>query len=774
MKQILKRLASGMLACAILALTACGGTADPSGSAPESGGDAAQIAKGRYIEEQIALPEGVGTIRTINQLADGSYRMVANENADNNLGPWKIWGSADNGASWQPVDAPYLAAFEQASISFAYFAPDGRLYASYSIITPEFMEQAINDPESITEYPEEIFAYADPDAVEPTRLDIPLPADENGSGTNAVKVTPDGDLLFGTYFSIHQADAATGEVKNVYEGLGVVAEGNFAIAGEKLLIAGADKVQAYDLATGERLSELSAPKESGVEDSDLNWSRPARVLTAAPDGETFYYCDRGGIYRAFVDGSSVERLADGELLSLGMPSVWARGIFRNADESFLIWAGDDSGENLLLRYRFDAEIPTVPSTELKVYSLEDNKTIRQAIGMFQRRNPDVRVNYQIGLSGGEGIAVSDALRTLSNALLAGDGPDLLVLDGIPVTSYIEKGVLADLSALADPLIADGSLLRNVAETYRQDSGLYAVPARFSTLMLQGDDGAMASVKNFVDMVDWVEKQENRQLECTVPQFLLRQYYPQLAPGWFGQDGTLDTAAFSRDLEALGRLSKIPGAWNERMQYDESYTDDLVFSAIWWKAKMLSLNVGTLNAVKDLAPPDAAIKERGEGGIGLFPSENGPVFMPRTVLGVNAAGKQPELAQDFLRFVLSEEVLSFNFDDGIPVNAAALKKNAENPYSEMDDGMYYSTVTSTTNEEGIETEQVMVEMRVLWPEENFMDGMLAQFAAIETASPVNLVIRQILIDETAPYFTGEMTLDEAVSAFEQKVSLYLAE
>ena len=109
-----------------------------------------------------------------------------------------------------------------------------------------------------------------------------------------------------------------------------------------------------------------------------------------------------------------------------------------------------------------------------------------------------------------------------------------------------------------------------------------------------------------------------------------------------------------------------------------------------------------------------------------------------------------------------------------MNAAALKKNAENPYSEMDDGMYYSTVTSTTNEEGIETEQVMVEMRVLWPEENFMDGMLAQFAAIETASPVNLVIRQILIDETAPYFTGEMTLDEAVSAFEQKVSLYLAE
>ena len=80
MKQILKRLASGMLACAMLALTACGGTADPSGSAPESGGDAAQTAKGRYIEEQIALPEGVGTIRTINQLAVAQKLFIYSAN----------------------------------------------------------------------------------------------------------------------------------------------------------------------------------------------------------------------------------------------------------------------------------------------------------------------------------------------------------------------------------------------------------------------------------------------------------------------------------------------------------------------------------------------------------------------------------------------------------------------------------------------------------------------------------------------------------------------
>lgn len=37
-----------------------------------------------------------------------------------------------------------------------------------------------------------------------------------------------------------------------------------------------------------------------------------------------------------------------------------------------------------------------------------------------------------------GVTLEDALKTLSTDILAGNGPDVLILDGMPVDSYVEK------------------------------------------------------------------------------------------------------------------------------------------------------------------------------------------------------------------------------------------------------------------------------------------------------------------------------------------------
>ena len=54
--------------------------------------------------------------------------------------------------------------------------------------------------------------------------------------------------------------------------------------------------------------------------------------------------------------------------------------------------------------------------------------------------------------------------------MAGEGPDILFMDGLPVNSYIEKGLLADVSDVMNPLISDGKLFKNIAETYKSDDG----------------------------------------------------------------------------------------------------------------------------------------------------------------------------------------------------------------------------------------------------------------------------------------------------------------
>ena len=79
---------------------------------------------------------------------------------------------------------------------------------------------------------------------------------------------------------------------------------------------------------------------------------------------------------------------------------------------------------------------------------EDN-SIRQAVGGFQKEHADVYVHYEAALSGENGMTVSDALKTLTTEIMAGKGPDVLVLDGMPVETYAEKGILRDLSSVIE-------------------------------------------------------------------------------------------------------------------------------------------------------------------------------------------------------------------------------------------------------------------------------------------------------------------------------------
>lgn len=46
--------------------------------------------------------------------------------------------------------------------------------------------------------------------------------------------------------------------------------------------------------------------------------------------------------------------------------------------------------------------------------------------------------------------------------------------------------------------------------------------------------------------------------------------------------------------------------------------------------------------------------------------------------------------------------------------------------------------------------------------------------LDTPSPSNAVIEQMLTDETKDYFAGKKSLDETVGSLAQKLNLYLSE
>lgn len=106
---------------------------------------------------------------------------------------------------------------------------------------------------------------------------------------------------------------------------------------------------------------------------------------------------------------------------------------------------------MLLKYAYSADASTVPDKELTVYALEDSSEIRQAISAFQKEHADIYVNLKIGRSGDNAVTADDALRTLNSDIMAGEGPDVIILDGMPVDNYIEKGLLMDISDVAEEI-----------------------------------------------------------------------------------------------------------------------------------------------------------------------------------------------------------------------------------------------------------------------------------------------------------------------------------
>ncbi len=59
----------------------------------------------------------------------------------------------------------------------------------------------------------------------------------------------------------------------------------------------------------------------------------------------------------------------------------------------------------------------MPDTELTIYSLEDNSSIRQAVAMFQKKKyPDIYLTLETGMSGDDGVTRTDALKTLNTEL----------------------------------------------------------------------------------------------------------------------------------------------------------------------------------------------------------------------------------------------------------------------------------------------------------------------------------------------------------------------
>lgn len=500
--------------------------------------------------------------------------------------------------------------------------------------------------------------------------------------------------------------------------------------------------------------------------------------------DIIYLAGEKGLYRHVIGGSVMEQLIDGKLCSLGNPSYALQGMLALENNEFLaLFSGGKA-----IHYVYDPDIPTVPGKVLSVYALEDNEMIRQAINLYQTKHPDVYIEFTCGM-GDNSVTREDALKSLNTKIAAGEGPDIWLLDNMPIDSYIEKGLLLDLSPVIGSLSGDAELFGNIVDAMKTDGQLYALPCEVQLPIMTTEKKYLSGVNDLTDIAGMIEKLREDNPEQDLLGFcseksILRLFSMTCAPAWMTESGEMNKEAVAEFLQQTKRIydAQMDSIPDRVIDNYESMADDyVIYNGVASfedsdYVRMAGINqmnyIGGCNKVLigcfDYLNITSIIKAGGFENTEWLPmkGQGGNVFWAESLLGINAASEKPKLAEDFLKECLGKENQSY-FYRSLPVNKAAFDESFALPKDADSGGMYGSIATNSYDGE-------FISLTLYWPTEEETAVYKQYMESVDTAYYENEILENAVYEEGITYIQGMQTLEEAVSAIEKKVSLYMAE
>ena len=401
------------------------------------------------------------------------------------------------------------------------------------------------------------------------------------------------------------------------------------------------------------------------------------ICYAMKNDGTLLLGDSAGIHRLQKDGTLWETVVDGSLNSMSMPSFTFANLFvkeGEQEEYYGVYGNGDRGY-VIMHYVFDKNVASVPSKEITVYSLKENSTVRQAIALFQSENTDIKVNYVVAM-GEEAGKVTDYIRALNTELLAGNGADVLILDGLPVDSYIEKGVLADINNLISPLEESGELLKNITGGYQKDGKVYQVPLRFSIPIIQGKSDAIKASDSLSHIADYIKQNKDKTYSGTTTYKQLLENYLALYSSELIQNGQLSDENFTtflKNIKAVSENIKATETNEENRDFDSVYAKMFGGERLFLENtfSILKGNETTMSQIRNVYDTIlffAIMKDKE-----ISYQAINQMFIPNGLVGLNSKSKESEIAQRFISFLFKSDVQDSNVYDGFPVNSASLDK-----------------------------------------------------------------------------------------------------
>lgn len=725
-------------------------------------------AMGRYVEKVTDMSDKIsGFGERLYKLDDGSLVITTQANT-----PFYI--SKDNGETWEPDDWEWHQKFIEeeryifstaiggdGTVAVIYNAGEGEDYnPTLMIVKPDGTQTLVETPADAGKYVHNA-VVADDGRIFTSYL----------GGDNVYEVKEDGSCELFISWQEQRPEQMISQGKLlIMDGYGYKAP----------VIYDTEKEEFVEDTVLEDFMSENYP-EGNSYGTDFY-----EILFFSGEEGVLYIAGEKGLHRHVIGGGAIEQVIDGSLSTFANPAYSIGGMVMLENNEFLaLFSG-----GRLVRFVYDKDVPTVPDEKLMVYSLEENDTIRQAVSLYQTANPEVYAQYETGMDGS--VTRDDALKNLNTKIMAGEGPDVIILDDMPLASYIEKGLLSDLSPLIESLGGDEELFGNIVDAMKTEDNLYALPCEIQIPIIMGDEKYISMAGNLEGLAGMVKKlrednPEGDLINLGTPKGILRFFSMTSAPAWLKDNGEMDREAIAAYLEQTKIIydSQMSGLSEKSLEryarINESYAAEFAVSyddSEWLRQNLRGINYvagdyklldGVIYGLNSYSDMISVKKVEGfEDNVwALMDGQCKNVFCAKTLMGINASSQSLDKAQDFIRLCLGMENQT-NLFSGLAVNKAAF-------------GKLFSEKTDWVGEDGayIWSTQSDGEGRVLeyvcyWPDDAQTDELRSCIESLETPYIENTVLENAVYDRGVDYLEGECGLEEALNDIEDKIKLYLAE
>lgn len=730
------------------------------GQKENADGAEGQGVMGRYVEEEIALPEEISNMAAANicRREDGSLVVLSHGNT--------YLTSNDNGATWKVETADWLED-KNAWISSIVMTPDGTIGMDYytdeqlmQLVLPDGTQVPVEIPNMAEEYIRAVAA-----------------SDDN----RIFAITGAGNLYEARKDGSCELIAAT----QVHAGF-LKIKGNLAFMDSD----GREKEGPviYDMEADAYIEDdtLTEFAQESYGSRYYNGSNDCTMYMMPGEEGALYLIGSKGIHRHAVGGNMMEQVVDGSLSMLSNPSYTITAALQLEEDVFLVLFSNGK----ILRFTYDANVSAVPENMITIYSLKEDDDMRQIIALYQSQNPDILVSYEVGMEEGGSVTRDDAVKKLNTEIMAGTGPDLIVMDGLPFASYVEKGLLLDITDYLKEYSAQTPLFDNVTDALKADGKAYVAPATINLPKLLGKKEVLDKITDLSDVGEAVEALRKEHpgddiIAICTEEGVMNRFKPVSAPDWVSADGAVNRENIKEFLEQSKRIydAQMDGIRTEivshYMDLNERYLRD-------FNQSMDSMEGTIMSDVFDYVVDDAyllsgwldnpypyeictSVKRReGYEDSEMKPMQNrsGNVFKPQTMLGISTASNQSGAAKEFMGFFLSTPVQQNCY--GFPLNQEAYDKQftpKEGYVGENGEhgGLYLSS------DDGKD-----LEFEIFWPSDAQIAELKAELASADTPYLQDEVLENAVFTPGSAYIRGELSLETALDEIEKQIAIYMAE